>query len=62
MRLAAAREMVRERPADDGGQDDRDADEPDDEHDERTEAFDDLAARGPRRAAWVVVGMVILLW
>ena len=46
-RLGATRDVVRERPSDEGGKDDRDADEPDDEHTERAESSGDLTARGP---------------
>ena len=47
--LGATRDVVRERPSDEGGEDDRYADQPDDEHSERGQSSDDLAARGSGR-------------
>ena len=44
-RLAAARDVVRERPPDEGGEHDRDAHQPDDQDTEGAEAAGDLAAR-----------------
>ncbi len=68
-RLGAARDVVRERPSDEGGEHDRDAHQPDDQDTEGAEASGDLAARGSvgstvgsAEAGMDRVGTVILLW